>query len=106
MRARATQVLRERSQRDHFCFLSSVCPEILFVGDCNDVDYLMLNVIVEGLRGEGDREYGYSDHQDQVVHQDSRRLRTSRVRQRFRQGFRIPPGFAASLCMLRFASLR
>ena len=96
-----TSLAGEVTTRSPF-FLSSVCPDILFVGVCKDVDYLMLNVIVEfGLRGEGVRECGYSDHQDQVVHQDSRRLPdfkgSSTVSSRF--------PYTSGLCRLRCVCL-
>ena len=96
-----TSLAGEVTTRSPFS-LSSVCPDILFVGVCNDVDYLMLNVIVEfGLRGEGVRECGYSDHQDQVVHQDSRRLPdfkgSSTVSSRF--------PYTSGLCRLRCVCL-
>lgn len=69
----------------------------------------MLNVIVEfGLRGEGVREYGCPNHQDQVYTKISRRLPyfkdSSKVSSRF--------PYTSGLCSfvvyawLRFASLR
>ena len=101
-----TSLAGEVTTRSPF-FLSSVCPDILFVGVCNDVDYLMLNVIVEfglGVRVSESVVIRITKIKLYIkIHED---YRTSRVRQQFRQGFRIPPGFVGFVvyAWLRFHS--